>query len=142
MINVSPFRQLDPRTLYRILRLRSEVFVVEQACPYNDLDGRDSDPGALHLWIDLDPSAGTVSACARLLAGEEYVLGRIVTAPAHRGGRLAGALIDRALELVPAGTAVVLNAQSRLEPWYGRGGFVRTGPDFDEDGIMHVPMRR
>lgn len=143
-IRVARFDQLDARTLYRILRLRVEVFAVEQHCAYNDLDGHDLDPTTLHLWIDLEPSAPRVSATARLRVAPDgsWELGRVVTDPSRRGRRLAGSIIDRALELVPAGAAVVLKAQSRLEPWYATWGFATTGPEFLEDGIAHVPMRR
>jgi ElaA protein len=138
-IESRPFAELDPRTLYRILRLRAEVFVVEQECVFNDVDGRDE--GAVHLWIS--GGNGAVSAAARLIPGPaEYELGRVVTARAHRGEGLAGRLVDAALGLVPPGCPVRINAQSRLEPWYGRWGFERSGPDFLEDGIVHVPMLR
>ncbi|HEY2429223.1 MAG TPA: GNAT family N-acetyltransferase [Acidimicrobiales bacterium] len=141
-VRVSRFADLEPATMYRILRLRSEVFIVEQECAYRDLDGRDVEATAWHLWID---GAGpTVAATARLLTDPDgtRVLGRIVTAAGERGRGRAGALIDRALALVAPSEVVDLNAQSRLEPWYGRWGFTRVGPDFVEDGIAHVPMRR
>lgn len=144
MIRVAPFDELDARTLYRILRLRAEVFAVEQHCVYLDLDGRDMEAQALHLWVELEPSSPRVSAAARLLAGADgtWELGRVVTDPHVRGRRLAGSIVDRALELVPAGAPVVIKAQSRLEPWYGRWGFARNGEEFLEDGIAHVPMVR
>jgi ElaA protein len=144
LIRVAPFDELDTRTLYRILRLRAEVFAVEQDCVYLDLDGRDMEPQTLHLWIDLEPSSPRVSAAARLLVGADgtWELGRVVTDATVRGRRLAGSIVDRALELPPAHTPVVIKAQSRLEPWYGRWGFVRNGDEFLEDGIAHVPMAR
>ena len=84
-----------------------------------------------------------MAAAARLIPAEHhYELGRVVTSPARRGEGLAGALIDAALADVPAATPVRLNAQARLESWYGRWGFQRSGPDFLEDGIAHVPMLR
>ena len=137
------FADLDPLVLYRILRLRDEVFAVEQQCAYNDLDGRDTEPATWHLWIDA-ASAPTPACAARLLTDPDgtRVLGRVVTAAVRRRRGLAGAVIDRALTLVAPGEEVVLNAQSQLERWYGRWGFVREGPDFLEDGIPHVPMRR
>jgi ElaA protein len=141
---VSRFAGLDTTTLYRILRLRAEVFAVEQDCAYNDLDGRDAEDATVHLWVDIDPDAPTVASAGRLLTDADgtRVLGRVVTAPDHRHRRLASGLIDRAVALVPNGATVVLNAQLRLEPWYGRWGFVRTGAAFLEDGIPHVPMAR
>ena len=131
--------ELDPRTLYRILALRSAVFVVEQDCVYLDPDGRDLEPGARQLWAEQD---GELIATLRLLRedGDIARIGRVVTLPAARSSGVAAALMRRALEL--AGPVdVVLDAQRHLADWYGRLGFVRDGADFVEDGIPHVPMR-
>ena len=112
MIRGAGFDELDARTLYRILRLRAEVFVVEQDCPYLDPDGRDAEPGTLHLWVDPDPGAPTVAAALRVVVEPDGSrrIGRVVTAPDHRGQGLAGMLLDRAVELVPPGRGVVLDA--------------------------------
>jgi ElaA protein len=130
---------IDPRTLYDLLRLRVDVFVVEQACPYPELDGRDAEPDAVHWWVEEDDA---VLACLRVLTEPDDVhrIGRVVTAPAARGRGLAAVLIGRALAGVSG--AVVLGAQSHLADWYARFGFVRTGPDYVEDGIPHTPMAR
>jgi ElaA protein len=130
--------ELDPATLYDLLRLRAEVFVVEQACAYLDLDGRDLDPGTRHL-LATGPD-GTLLATARVLdEGDVARLGRVVTAVRARGSGLASALIRRALDTTPR--PVVLSAQAHLAGWYGTFGFEVDGPDFDEDGIPHTPMR-
>jgi ElaA protein len=144
MIHVAGIDELDSRTLYRILRLRSQVFVVEQDCSYLDADGRDLEPGAVHLWADPAPHEPTVAATLRLLTDPDGSrrIGRVVTAPRHRHLGLAKALIEHALTLVPAGGRVTLDAQVHLEQWYERLGFERSGPEFVEDGIVHVPMRR
>jgi ElaA protein len=131
--------ELDPRTLYGILALRAAVFVVEQNCVYLDLDGRDLEPDARQLWIERD---GTVVATVRLLRdpdGSAHI-GRVATAVDARGGGLAAALMRRALEFA-ADADVVLGAQTYLEKWYARFGFVRDGGDYVEDGIPHLPMR-
>jgi Predicted acyltransferase len=132
--------ELDPRTLYRILALRSQVFVVEQDCAYLDLDGRDAEPGALQLWIERD---GTVLATLRLLSDDAGTvrIGRVATVPEARGSGLAAQLMTRALALA-GDREIVLDAQTYLHDWYVRFGFVRDGADFVEDGIPHVPMRR
>ena len=132
--------ELDPETLYRILQLRTDVFVVEQNCVYADLDGRDLEPDAQQLWIERD---GAVLATLRLLTDPngDARIGRVATAASARGERLAGALMHRAIELA-AGQPIVLAAQSYLEAWYAGFGFLRDGPEFVEDGIPHVPMRR
>ncbi len=132
--------ELDPVTLYRILQLRTEVFVVEQNCVYADLDGRDLEPDARQLWVERD---GAVLATLRLLTDPngDARIGRVATAAAARGERLAGALMHHAVGLA-TGRSIVLAAQSYLEAWYAAFGFSRDGAEFVEDGIPHVPMRR
>jgi ElaA protein len=142
-LHVAPFAELDGATLYALLRLRAEVFVVEQACAFNDLDSRDLEPTAHHVW--LDDSGGPPVAYLRVLAdpGVATRIGRVVTAPSHRHRGLAERLVRYAVEhLAPAGRPIVLDAQSHLVPWYQRLGFAVDGPEFLEDGIPHTPMRR
>jgi ElaA protein len=139
VVREASFDELDTATLYEILRLRTDVFVVEQACAYPELDGRDRDPGTVHLWI----GDGAPLAYVRVLAegDERRRIGRVVTAPAARGRGLAEQLVRHALERHCPGE-VVLAAQSYLESWYRRLGFAVCGPAFVEDGIEHLPMRR
>ena len=148
------FAELDARTLHDLLRLRIDVFVVEQHCPYPELDGRDVEPGTRHLWLARD---GVPVAYLRLLtepgeqtgsAGEEYAtagevirIGRVVVAREARGGGLANRLMTEALAVV-GDRPCVLAAQSHLVGFYARHGFVPSGPEYVEDGIPHVPMRR
>jgi ElaA protein len=132
--------EIDAGTLYRILALRSEIFVVEQDCVYLDADGRDLEPDARQLWIERD---GDVVATLRLLVDDARTLriGRVATARSARGSGFAARLMTRAIEL-SGGREIVLGAQSYLVDWYGGFGFVRDGADYVEDGIPHVPMRR
>ena len=129
--------------LYRILRLRCEVFVVEQACAYLDLDGRDLEMATVHVWADPDPAAPTVAAALRVLSepGDVRRIGRVATARGWRRQGLAAGLMGRALALC-GGAPVVLDAQAQVAGWYEERGFEPTGPAFVEDGIPHVPMRR
>lgn len=142
-VHEAPADALPPAILYGILRLRSAVFVVEQQCAYLDLDGRDLEESALQLWIQ---RRGEVIATLRLLwdAPRSARIGRVATSPAARSGGLGALLMLRALELARAGRArtVALDAQSRLEPCYERFGFARSGPNYVEYGIEHVPMTR
>ena len=133
--------RIDPETLYRLLRLRTDVFVVEQECAYAELDGRDLEPDARQLWIER--ADGEVVATLRVLRDPDGTarIGRVATAASARGEGLAAQLMTRALELAGDGE-VVLDAQTYLEGWYTRFGFVRSGADYVEDGIPHVPMRR
>lgn len=134
--------QLAPRELYELLKLRSEVFVVEQRCIYLDPDGQDLE--ALHL-LGRD-AAGTLQACARLIptaAGPK--IGRVLTAPAARGAGQGRALMQQAIgqcEQRWPGRAISLSAQAHLQHFYASLGFVPTSDVYDEDGIAHIDMRR
>ena len=133
------FAELTPAELYGVLRLRVDVFVVEQNCPYPELDGRDTEPGTVHLWAADD--GGTVHATIRVLEnGEDRAIGRVATAVGARGRGLSARLIERGIELC-GGRTIDIGAQAYLEGWYERFGFRRSGPDYVEDGIPHLPMR-
>ncbi|MDQ3106481.1 MAG: GNAT family N-acetyltransferase [Actinomycetota bacterium] len=130
--------ELSAATLYRILGLRSQVFVVEQSCVYLDPDGRDLEGTTRHLWIE-DGVDGDVVACARVLAEDEGCsIGRVVTAVAHRSRGHGGELVQAALARAPR--PVRINAQSHLVDWYAQLGFAVDGAEFVEDGIAHTPM--
>jgi ElaA protein len=138
-LRIARFAELTPAELYGILRLRVDVFVVEQQCPYPELDGRDAEPDTLHLWTAADD--GTVLATIRVLHnGADRSIGRVATAVGARGRGLSAALIRRGLDLCD-GRTVDIGAQAYLEGWYERFGFRRSGPDYLEDGILHLPMR-
>ena len=129
--------ELAPETLYGILQLRVDVFVVEQECPYPELDGRDLEADALMMWIEAE---GAIAAHVRLLCdGEDRRIGRVVTNPALRGQGFAAALIRDAMRR-SKGRTIRLDAQAHLEKWYASFGFSADGPEFLEDGIPHVPM--
>jgi ElaA protein len=138
-IRSAGWRRLDPVTLHELVRLRQDVFVVEQDCVYADLDGRDLEQDAVQWWVAGD--AGEVLATLRVLAepGGALRIGRVATAPAARGAGLAASLVKAVLDATTG--PVVLDAQSHLEEWYARLGFARDGAEFVEDGIPHVPMR-
>jgi ElaA protein len=131
---------LDLPTAYAMLRLRVDVFVVEQDCPYPELDGRDLEPDAVWVWAaDDDTVVGTL----RILTEPDGTrrIGRVATAASARSSGVASDLMRHALGLC-TGQPVTLDAQEHLESWYARFGFTRSGPRFVEDGIPHVPMTR
>ncbi|RIV40909.1 GNAT family N-acetyltransferase [Micromonospora radicis] len=139
-LRVAGFADLDARTFHDLLRLRVDVFVVEQECAYPELDGRDVEPGTRHLWLAHD---GAPLAYLRILADPGGVarIGRVVVAPSARGSGHAGRLMTAALAEVGDGPCV-LDAQSHLVGFYARHGFTVSGPEYVEDGIPHTPMRR
>ncbi|PRY24677.1 ElaA protein [Pseudosporangium ferrugineum] len=136
---MASFRELGVTTLYAILKLRVDVFVVEQRCPYPDIDGRDTEAATRHVWL---ARGDDVLAYLRILddGGVERI-GRVVTAPQARGKGYSGRLIEHALAVIGDRPAV-LGAQAHLAGFYGGFGFEISGDGYVEDGIPHVPMRR
>ena len=147
-------RDLDAATLYDLLMLRIEVFVVEQACPYPDLDGSDLLAQTRHFWLEQE--SGEAIATLRLIeeglideapiegnpgGRRQFRIGRVCTRAAARGHGYATRLLQAALADVGADPCA-LNAQTYLIDMYARHGFVVDGDEFCEDGIPHVPMRR
>ena len=138
-IHVDRFDDLSSSVLYRILKLRSDVFVVEQECAYPDLDDRDREPDALHIWVG---EADEPVAYLRVLSGPPpgaSRIGRVATAAPARGQGLAAALVHKALSMTMG--AVVLDAQSHLVEWYQGLGFKVDGDEYLDDGILHTPMK-
>ncbi len=140
-----PFAELSVQQLHDVLRLRSEVFVVEQNCVFLEIDGLD--PKTWHLLGTGD--GGGLQAYARLLPpgleGPDALIGRVVTAPAARGGGTGRALmaesVARCGQLWP-GHAITLHAQAHLERFYASFGFAPSGEPYVEDGIPHIEMRK
>ncbi len=135
--------RLSAPELHDLLRLRVDVFVVEQRCPYPELDGKDIDPGTHHLWYADDQG---VTASLRLLesqieSGNTHQIGRVVTRQDVRGYGLATELMTRAHRHVQD-QPTHLNAQTYLQPWYETLGYEVVGEEFVEDDIAHVPMKR
>lgn len=141
------FGALTSCELYAMLALRSRVFVVEQRCVYLDPDGLDLD--AHHLFGYRDASRTTLVCGVRILkpgvAYEDASIGRVVTAPAHRGAGIGRLLMHRAIEecaRLHAGAAIRIGAQQYLERFYAGLEFVTVSEPYDEDGIAHVTMLR
>lgn len=137
-------KDLDVPTLYELLRLRVEVFVVEQAAPYPELDGRDLLAETRHFW--LESADGDVICTLRLMeehAGGEKVfrIGRVCTKRSARGHGHATRLLRAALAEV-GDYPCRIDAQKYLIDMYAQHGFVRDGEDYLDDGVPHVPMLR
>ncbi len=149
---VKTFDELTTRELYALMRLRQEVFVVEQRCAYLDADGLD--PQARHLFAIEGEGDGEaqgdgelrLGACARLFApgvrGAEAVIGRVVSAPALRKSGVGRELMTRAIAACGDDAPIRIGAQQYLERFYRSFGFERAGDDYLEDDIPHLPMLR
>lgn len=140
------FDQLTTTQLFELLKLRVDVFVVEQACAYPELDDKDRHPQTRHL---LGYQNGKIIAYARLLPkGLSYPsvsIGRVATAADHRGNGLGKALVQQALtecaRLWPSDN-IEIGAQEYLTDFYASFGFTPTSAMYVEDGIPHIDMKR
>lgn len=139
-----PFHEIEPLTFYEILRLRIDVFVVEQNCPYPELDGFDVNSDTRHIWIADEESPVSY---LRVLSESKEVnrIGRVATSLHNRHKGLAKTLIEHVINTTSG--VLVLDAQTYLENWYQEMGFATNGEAFVEgcgrdtnSGILHVPM--
>ncbi|MCD2182122.1 GNAT family N-acetyltransferase [Rhizobium sp. GN54] len=142
-VDVRRLEEFSAVDLYAMLKMRVDVFVVEQNCPYPELDG--NDPACRHLRL-LDGTG--LLACARLwrpVADALPRIGRVAVSPDHRGKRLGDALMREAIvacERLYPNEAIALSAQSHLTHFYEAFGFSPTSEEYLEDGIPHVDMLR
>ncbi len=139
------FADLTVDELYAILSLRQEVFVVEQCCAYQDVDGRDTH--ALHL-LGLDGEKNLLAYLRLVEPGQRFTepsIGRVITRRSVRGTGLGKALMTEALRKTDemyAGMNNRISAQCYLERFYCGFGYVRDGEPYDEDDIPHIEMVR
>jgi ElaA protein len=136
------FEHLGVDGLYAVLHLRQAVFVVEQACLYQDLDGLDRPATHMLCW-----EGNELAAYQRCLppgtSFRESAIGRIVVAPSHRHSGLGQALVERGIRHNLARwpeSGIRINAQAYLRAFYSRLGFEPAGDEYDEDGIPHLQM--
>lgn len=138
--------ELSVSALYELLKLRCEVFVVEQNCVYQDVDGEDLNGENRHLlgWRD-----NQLVAYARILKNEDdfapVVIGRVIVSPQVRGEKLGYQLMDRAVASCQQNwpqRAIYLGAQAHLQSFYAHFGFRPVTDIYDEDGIPHIGMAR
>jgi len=141
---IKRFNELSASELYQILKLRSEVFVVEQNCVYQDLDGKDDK--ALHLFGE---SEGGMVAYARLFDKQVYFdnasIGRVVVSPKFRDRKYGHDLMREAIAAIQDNfneTAITISAQLYLQRFYESHGFVTEGLTYLEDDIPHIRMKK
>lgn len=136
-------RGFDPVKLYKMIQLRINVFVVEQTCPYPELDHKDLRSEHLAAWDE----AGECCACARLVPpGVSYAepsVGRVATSVAYRGSGLGRELMKRAIRRLEEkfpGSDIRISAQSYLQDFYESFGFEVVSGEYLEDDIPHKEM--
>lgn len=143
-LHVKTFRGLTKAELYNILRLRAEVFVVEQDCPCLDPDG--DDDKAFHVWLsDGEKIAAYVRAFPSGVVCPEAKIGRVITAMPYRGKGLGAEVMRAASDLLEnrcGAERTLVEAQTYAEGFYEKCGFRRASEDFMLDNIPHVRMIR
>ncbi|PCI00855.1 MAG: GNAT family N-acetyltransferase [Flavobacteriaceae bacterium] len=137
------YSELSKDELYEILQLRAQVFVVEQDCVYQDVDGKDSI--ANHIFIKEDE---IIIGYARIFGPGDYFkyasIGRVVVHPDHRGQNSGNIVINLCVKAIYDlyGTEdVQISAQNHLKKFYERHGFEKRGKIYLEDGIKHISMK-
>lgn len=139
---IKRFNELSLPELHQVLQLRSEVFVVEQNCVYQDIDGKDSK--AIHVLGYADDN---VAVYCRLFAPGDYFeqasIGRVVISAGYRDRKWGHELMRTAIQAIADnyGTSrITISAQLYLKKFYGSHGFVQIGEEYLEDGIPHIRM--
>ena len=142
MIITKTFYELETEDLYQILRLRSEVFVVEQDCVYQDIDNKDQN--AIHLYYKENDQ---IVAYTRIFKAGDYYenpcIGRVVVSKKNRGNNLGKKIMIDSMEYIKQnikGEKIELSAQKYLDKFYKDLGFYKIGEDYLEDGIPHQRM--
>ena len=140
---IKPFETLSTSELYEMLKLRIEVFVVEQNCVYQDIDGKD--PKAIHV---LGYYNGDLAAYCRIFdAGyyfDEASIGRVIVSPKYRNKKFGHDLMKVAIEAVESNfnkKQITISAQMYLQKFYESHGFVKTSEMYLEDDIPHIQMK-
>lgn len=141
---IKPFPELSTNELYEMLQLRSEVFVVEQNCVYQDIDGKDQK--AIHV---LGYSDGILVVYSRLFKPKDYFeyasIGRVIVKASHRDKKLGHELMRVSIDAITTlfqETKITISAQLYLQKFYESHGFVVVGESYLEDDIPHIEMKR
>ena len=135
------FDDLSPALLYQILKLRQDVFIIEQNCIYDDIDN--IDPFCTHLCLMENKK---LIGCARIVpTGKKFEhpsIGRIIVSPEKRGNNYGRMIIKESLKILRSQGAdkTIIEAQHHLKNFYGSEGFTKEGSVYDVDGIPHIKM--
>ena len=138
---VKRFNEIDSKTLHNIFLLRSEVFIVEQECAYQDVDGKDKKADHVMLHID-NELVGYTRVFPENTYFKEASFGRTVVKKNNRGQGYGHLLVDKSLEHLKSKkqSPIKISAQSYLKEFYSSHGFIAKGDEYMEDGIPHTAM--
>jgi ElaA protein len=141
-LHIKTFDQLTTSELYELLRVRSEVFVVEQDCVYQDVDNNDQT--AIHIWLTKGDK--TVAMCRICPEGTKLAstsIGRVITTERGKGYgmQIMKIAINTVMKRIPAADHIEIEAQLTKQKFYERLGFVATSEPFMMEGLMHLEMK-
>lgn len=137
--HIQKFTQLSTRELYQIYKLRVDVFVVEQQCPYHEID--DIDLESYHIYLQ-DDNSKILSYCRLYQQNSTYHIGRVISSTRRKG--YGAQIMKTALEFAGQtlhADSIIIEAQTYAKNFYEKLGFTQTSEPFDEDGIEHIQMK-
>ena len=143
--SIKSFQELSVEEWHDLLALRIGIFVVEQNCPYQEVDGKDK----VSYHVFAQDEQNTIVAVSRIVppgvSYKEWSIGRVAIAEDFRGLKLGYALMEQSIAFIQEkepNAQIRISAQSHLQQFYENLGFVFTGKAYDEDGIPHIEMLR
>lgn len=136
---IKPFDKLTTQELFNIYKLRVDVFVVEQQCPYHEID--DIDLESYHIYLQ-DDNSKILSYCRLYQQNDTYHIGRVISSTRRKG--YGTQIMKTALEFAGQtlhADSIIIEAQTYAKNFYEKLGFIQTSEPFDEDGIEHIQMK-
>ncbi|MGB1728547.1 MAG: GNAT family N-acetyltransferase [Crocinitomicaceae bacterium] len=140
---VKSFQELSLEEFHDIIALRIQIFIIEQNCPYQEVDGKDKLAHHLFFKNEMDEIIAVTRILPQGISYDEVAIGRVVVHEDYRGTGLGNQLMADSMNFVRdkyGEVPVRLSAQKHLENYYGNHGFKSTGKEYLEDGIPHVEM--
>ena len=140
---VKSFQELSLEEFHDIIALRIQIFIIEQNCPYQEVDGKDKLAHHLFFKNEMDEIIAVTRILPQGISYAEVAIGRVVVHEDYRGTGLGNQLMSDSMNFVKdeyGKVPVRLSAQKHLENYYGNHGFKSTGKEYLEDGIPHVEM--
>lgn len=137
--HIQKFTQLSTQQLYKIYKLRVDVFVVEQQCPYHEID--DIDLESYHIYLQ-DDNSKILSYCRLYQQNDTYHIGRVISSTRRKGygTQIMKTVLEFAGQTLHA-DSIIIEAQTYAKNFYEKLGFTQTSEPFDEDGIEHMQMK-